>query len=1039
MFSFSPDDIDCVKKLSREHREQLKQRILAADPLLFFTAKGNQIDSKRKFICPVCGNGEGKDATPAEADFKGDRWLYYCQRACGFGGDILKVIADFRNLNLNEFNDMCTVLAIGANHIGDNSLHGSPSFKSSFEPKQTKPEEAPLIKDDIANAQKLLNEIPAGQKRGLFIDTLQHFGCGYLPRWLHPSCRVDGYKGYVPLPSRRFIIPTDDGLHYNAVALPADRDGLQKKYHKMHAGAKTRFFNHDALTSYGITLLVEGEFDAMSIWQASAGKIPVAATLGVGGYKQILLPLIELGKISRKKFLVLFDGDQTGRARAKDLLDALHARHFIATAKFFADFLAPDDKKTFGDKVDANDLLIKRGSEFLNDLLQNIIADANRDFAVAEKKIADDKHFDDLIRLWRSKHNDADINPKTVVELHDAKKFLDELTPDNFKASFAYNLDYRCKIALLNFYTPELAPKFFSILRDAVSAAKARLKANPFIKDEGTSRIANISPSNIEKEIDVLTTDVKRQQKNSLLDLAREKAEQAEHERWQKKQALPKNPLYRLTTAQIDFLFSLPNSDLDNALRLDCVFGGHIRFLTDCDRWLAFDKKSGSWTRGNSNSVSLILPFAGRLAKSLDQNEPNPDDNPNAKNIVDSWKNNARIGAAINLLKAVDRIRITSDDLNNHPELLLCLNGVVNLQDAKFFENVDPALLITQKTNAAYLPNARDTIVDNFLRSILPDEETRAALVRFLGYSLTGYVSEEKALFIYGKGGNGKGTLTKLAMATFGDFFSAVPVSAVIEANRFKDAGAATTELNVLEKCRLAIVEELPQGGKLDVAKFKSLTGGDKIPVRRLHEEFHHIEPTHKLLLSGNHMPVLSDTRDPGLLRRLLTMNFTADFTRNPDRHLKEKLLTEQARNAFLSLLVNEAVAWHQHGLIESAAMKNATRQYLNSNDFLGEFISEFCTFGKDKSIELKGFTERLREEYRAETRTLTDRALRDLIKRLDGITFGRGKSLSRRTCLIGIGWADSSDDSNSANFPSQNEDSYLPPDDEFDLSQFDN
>ena len=131
--------------------------------------------------------------------------------------------------------------------------------------------------------------------------------------------------------------------------------------------------------------------------------------------------------------------------------------------------------------------------------------------------------------------------------------------------------------------------------------------------------------------------------------------------------------------------------------------------------------------------------------------------------------------------------------------------------------------------------------------------------------------------------------LTKLLIILLNDYAASVPVTAVIEAGRLKDAGVAPTELNVLEKCRLAIVEELPQGGRLDVAKFKSLTGGDKIPVRRLHEEFYNINPTHKLMLSGNHMPILSDTRNPGLLRRLLNMLFSADFTKNPDTLLKKK------------------------------------------------------------------------------------------------------------------------------------------------------
>ncbi|MBQ7078877.1 MAG: hypothetical protein IJM92_04275, partial [Fibrobacter sp.] len=410
--------------------------------------------------------------------------------------------------------------------------------------------------------------------------------------------------------------------------------------------------------------------------------------------------------------------------------------------------------------------------------------------------------------------------------------------------------------------------------------------------------------------------------------------------------------------------------------------------------------------KGNAGKNSAILPFAGRLAMMLEENEPNPLDFPDAKKIIRSWQTNLCVGAATNLLKGVNRIRITTDDLDNHSNLLNCKNGVIDLYDGKFYEVVDPALLLTQQVNAFYHAGFRNETVDKFLRDILPDEETRAALIRWLGYCITGDVSAEKALFIYGSGGNGKGTLTKLLIILLNDYAASVPVTAVIEAGRLKDAGAATTELNVLEKCRLAIVEELPQGGRLDVAKFKSLTGGDKIPVRRLHEEFHNIDPTHKLMLSGNHMPILSDTRDPGLLRRLLNMLFSADFTKNPDTLLKKKLLAPDSLAAILSLLIDAAQLFYRDGLIIADSMREQTRSYLAENDFIYDFISEYCQRGQNLSIPRQQFLGRLKEKCSDECFQQfknSDRALTDAISRIDGISYRRTTGGERK--FFGIGW----------------------------------
>ncbi|MBQ3442617.1 MAG: hypothetical protein IJG33_05150, partial [Selenomonadaceae bacterium] len=477
------------------------------------------------------------------------------------------------------------------------------------------------------------------------------------------------------------------------------------------------------------------------------------------------------------------------------------------------------------------------------------ITDTRVEVATVEKEIADAKLFDQLLNQWRDNHKNAPVDPKILAELKDAKNYIENLTAENFNPDDAFNVSIRRKIALCKFYMPQLAATFFNVMRDARDSAKKKIKDSENTTPE-LKNLANLAPSDIATIVDEVVTTIKRDQKEYQKAVKQKEAEEKDLARWKEKQAKPKNPKLLLSPEQATRLFAMKNTDLYNALRLDYLFNNEIRFLTDCDRWLTFDKDKGIWVKGNAGKNSAILPFAGRLAMMLEENEPNPIDFPDAKKIIRSWQTNICVGAATNLLKGVNRIRITTDDLDNHPNLLNCKNGVIDLYDGKFYEIVDPALLLTQQVNAFYRVGYRNETVDKFLRDILPDEETRAALIRWLGYCITGDVSAEKALFIYGTGGNGKGTLTKLLIILLNDYAASVPVTAVIEAGRLKDAGAATTELNVLEKCRLAIVEELPQGGRLDVAKFKSLTGGDKIPVRRLHEEFHNIDPTHKLMLS---------------------------------------------------------------------------------------------------------------------------------------------------------------------------------------------
>ena len=492
--------------------------------------------------------------------------------------------------------------------------------------------------------------------------------------------------------------------------------------------------------------------------------------------------------------------------------------------------------------------------------------------------------------------------------------------------------------------------------------------------------------------------------------------------------------------------------DLGNARRLEKFCGERVKWLTDSERWLIWQPK-GFWQRG-SDKHSCVSPFAAQFAdlikpyaeklnadfknfceqhgvtlkfegkkpmwaggdeKTIKQAQIAKARASKAWHIFYDFLKNSRVNSAVNMMKSCSSILITAEDLDRHKNLLNCTNGVVDLETGKLYP-ADPKLFITQQTAAAYLPDCHDPTIDKFLRDIVPDDKTLAALIRWFGYCLTGEVNEEKSLMICGGGGNGKGTLTLLLMYLCNNYACALPVNAVCEAGRMGEANAHTAELNVLEKKRLAIVEELPQGRRLDVAKFKLLTGGDKIPVRRLHEEFTAIDATHKIVISGNHRPELTDAHDDGLLRRIKSVDFLQKFTEQTrDPHLKEKLLAPNAQNAMLAILVRAAQDWYRDGLIFSDAMERTTRGYFAQYDFISDFISEFCEYGNGKFIELNAFIERIKAEYPGETKIISDRHLKDMIKKLsgsNGVEYRRNTdSKSRRFGLAGIGFKDSHDD----------------------------
>lgn len=1002
-------DINAVKNLSHSERETLIKQINSTDPHYIFKEAGQSRNpDKRKIICPNCGNGSGDDATPVEATLQNNVWLYHCFKGYDLEGDLLKIISTEEHLNLNQFDDLCHALAIGANLIGQPLFisNSDTKHKENIQHIKHQSDSSPtkeflkLIHKDIQDAQFHLQDLPKEQRRGLSIHTMAHFGFGFLEQWTHPNSRLEEKR---VTPTRRIIIPSEN--HYNAVALPEDRKQIEKKYWKMHT-KPMELFNSRALSSNSDLILVtEGEIDAASIWQAFEEKISVVAVLGVANWKATLLP--KLDNISNKKFLILFDAEKDSRKQAENLRGELVKRGLPATCRFFYDALLnrladnPNDTLQFDVKIDANQILQEKHEDFLRTLTQELINSARADFDAIEKNIAIDSDFKNKISAWQSQNHNNPIAPPVVEELKAAISYVDSLSTENFNPLDVDDLAVHRKIALLKFYIPTLARKFFTILRNARDVAKKKLKETNEPTDELKS-FANISPSSIEKTVDSTVSSIKSEQKNFQRKINQESSKnkiESNADSFKKPDVIDER--LKLTDNQRAFLFSGDLSDLDNARRIEYLYGRYIRFVTNRNQWLTF--KNGLWIFSDEGN-SAISPATTELADKLIANASSHDDMTIARRL----KSAKAVDSAVKSLRGLNSIRITSNDLNRHNNLLNCLNGVIDLQTGKFYETVDPTLLITQQCNAIYRPNYHNKVVEKFLHDILPDEETLAALIRYLGYSATGECSEEKALFFNGGGGNGKGTLTRTLIILFGSYATTLKTSAVLLTGKTQDAGAATTELNPLEDCRIAIIEELPQGGKLDVAKFKNLTGSDFIPIRRLHQEQINIEPHFSPILSGNYLPELSDTRDPGLLRRLMNIYFTQSFIGNKrDPHLKEKLVSPDALSGFLSLIVDAAKLWYRDGLLESNAMRQATRNYLNENDFISEFISEHCTRGANLSIPRKQFLDKLKSEYPAECIRLfnnRDRALVDAIRRINGISYDNKGGTYR---FQGIGWRD--------------------------------
>ena len=265
--------------------------------------------------------------------------------------------------------------------------------------------------------------------------------------------------------------------------------------------------------------------------------------------------------------------------------------------------------------------------------------------------------------------------------------------------------------------------------------------------------------------------------------------------------------------------------------------------------------------------------------------------------------------------------------LAGSPELTL------NLEDGDL-RAADPADMITKSLGVAphFFP-----LCPRWLRFL--DEATGgdAELILFLqrwcGYCLTGDTREHALVFIFGPGGNGKTVFQNIVSFILGDY----AVTAPMDTFTVSPFDKHPTELAMLRGARLVTASETEENRIWNESRIKQLTGGDPISARFMRQDFFTFRPTFKLMVAGNHQPILQNV-DEALRRRFCMVPFTRK-PENPDPKLEQALKAEAA--GILRWMINGCLDWQAHGLPRPASVIVANEEFFSDQDNLGQWIEE--------------------------------------------------------------------------------------------------
>jgi len=211
---------------------------------------------------------------------------------------------------------------------------------------------------------------------------------------------------------------------------------------------------------------------------------------------------------------------------------------------------------------------------------------------------------------------------------------------------------------------------------------------------------------------------------------------------------------------------------------------------------------------------------------------------------------------------------------------------------------------------------------------------------RWCGYTLSGSTNEQIFCFCYGVGANGKSVFIDILRHILGDYGRAISVETLAEAKR--QAGAASPDLYDLIGARLVTSSETEEGQALAETLVKGLVSGDTMSVRRLHAMPVQFTPQFKLVIAGNHKPVIRGC-DYGIWRRVRLIPFTKVF--KPEERDPELLAKLKAETAHIfAWMVEGCLEWQRRGLSDvPAIIGQATAEYREESDIVGRWIGECC------------------------------------------------------------------------------------------------
>lgn len=396
---------------------------------------------------------------------------------------------------------------------------------------------------------------------------------------------------------------------------------------------------------------------------------------------------------------------------------------------------------------------------------------------------------------------------------------------------------------------------------------------------------------------------------------------------------------------RVTFVERPHNTDMGNAKRMHAFVQGKVFYVPQFDRWYIW-----AGTHWQEDETFEIVKLAKRVVLSIYAEASRIEDDDQRKE-TNKWaaksEQKQRLDAMVALLRSEPDISRRPDEIDQHPMLLPCLNGTLDLATGDL-RPPNPDDLLTKRLPVAYDPAAECPTWERFLQRIMDGNiDLIAFLQRLIGHALTGDATGKYLVFMYGpKGNNGKSTLVETVMRLLGPYAMKSPTEMVM-AKSYR--GGIPNDIARLRGVRFTVTNEVDEGMTLSESVVKDLTGYDTLTARFMRAEYFDFIPTHKLWIYGNHKPDIRGT-DAAIWDRVKLIPFDVEIPKEErDPEMLTKLTAELP--GILAWAVRGNALWQRHGINAPAIVASATGEYRTEQDIIGQFLTECCDLDSTAQI----------------------------------------------------------------------------------------